>query len=1412
MFKPNSLDSLTKGAVSSNPSQSAGQASDFDQNNISIDLDLDFNNKILVHGATMDIYNRDEIFDRDRLISLASVEFDKIEFDSLIDLFNAKIFEHKLDRTIIAEIYSRTDSSNIAQPLENLDQEISKARSRLAAARTLYDIIRNTELSFVDPERIKSIQAIFSDLTKNRLENPLVKISSPDLEYDLIDTIFELTRIPKEYIPNLSPTYLYMQLLDDIKQWFVEGGHAQLMLHPFFNRGGDFAGSSGHGKLSKLWKLYSMEDGRKPLYQIGMQKNNVQTDYVFNNSIPKLPQRKLNPVIQRVAQSCSQLANEYRVSAGLGKVRGKKTGLKRAVSAAKKFPLHNMLGGQGVDHVSQDSTINGSLQDFAVVNKQGMVSGIVGTVGNNVALFDGYVETSTSLGYGYTDVRTAFIDEVKENPTNNSMDNFDKIVTQANEAFSECENLLNDVTCANEDLNILTPQGLFIRVLEEFCKLINYQGYEGDEVARAQQLAGIHLLGLCRPVGSNNKNSWHGVLKYRLNTYIQRLLMRRRDAKGVTPDRQVRISSREFSKGFAADLEEVNFDRRLVAETITAWSQKTSASGWFNAGIDEKSGIIIEPHKFKNEFLEKTNDPLITWTFNNAAVISGEDFLDINRDIDGSEGFLRGIADIFEEMENEAMQLAGEESYVTQTRLTNLSGFDASLTTMMILDCFCLLAESFCKTEFMLGIKTSSSTKNLFDAMKGGFEGFHGTMMDHASTVVATSEEEGDGLHDITLGQFSDYVEALRNIRTTDNAHTHVFGASASDEFVDAFSSTSTGIGLSQYHQAGRFIQNNAALFDTDTHDAKSAYATAYEGNLERLLYMSGFGNTGGKSNAGQLDNVIKQHDSPETFIKHVATKLRNRGASQFSVGNHVLMYESNQGDGRQTLLEILAAAKDGELNQLFDDPNQKSTTFIANEGRVPFNTSMARHDSTLTPNLVLETINLLAVSHVAPQRMFDVCKAMVIHLDQSTAELSRATAALRAANATNIIHRGTKIQDPNDQMQALVSLAKSKAGRRLIKGYSKRQLEIVESRMQALEAANAEQGYVVEFLDASVERALRMYLEDLGGKGTRGKFVFYGMPAGKMERLIYNKNAAKIDEEGYNSSTFSSFLDESFEDAELDLSVQTIDELQPSIKYKVADFRFPLNISIDAAGIAAAFAGEEQPRSMEELVRFCEFTLDSPFTNEVTKSTGFNLLPKYGKVGLRNVLQSFLIKKMCEITFSMDVSEKEMVATSPFSSEADSDRTSSAAQLMKDLSKQFLVDPKLVSRLFAGEKKLSLPNEDSIRKYAELYRALAELGAADVSGGKIDAARDLLISLYNTKPFFANAIEDYISRPSEFDYIFAVFVDRKSAPIDVPKTTSTQEGTTALLVRNLFGDKQFILKTIHTAATIRNRQTGEIL
>ena len=1405
-FNPSNL-----GGQNKNGAQLGQQPAATQQDVTNKDIDIGLNEQIFVEGATADIYNRDEMFDRDRMISLASVEFDRIEYENLVDLFNAKIFEHKLDRTIIQEVYSRADLKNIGAPLEKLDEEIAFARNRLAAAKVLHQIIKNSERSFIDPERIKSVQRIFSTLTRERNENSLVKIPD-ELEYDIIQIIHSLTNIPPHIIGSLPPSYLYMQLLEDMKQFFVEGGHAGLFLNPLQLRNDDFFISKVlNGKLSKLWKLYNLEDGRKPLFHTGLQKNNTGVDFVFNSRWNnRIPNKKLCPTILRVAQICSSLATEYRVSAGLGLVSGNKTAIKYGLSSSKQFPFHNMIGGKNIETVSQNDSIKGSLQDLTIVSKTGNLQGGA----TKVALFDGYVNTQKT-GTGYTDVRTAFIEDMKDNPANNNIHHFDKIIASAQQIFSETSTLVEDVTCANQDLNLLTPQGLFVRVLEEFCKLINYQGFEGDEVARAEQLAGIHLLGQTKGTYSDHVNSWSGILKYRLNTYVQRLIARRRDGAGVVLDKQVRLSSLELSKSFNASLEEIAFDRRLVAETLTAFSQNVEDYGSTAAGISKKSGILYDPVKLKNRFKEDIfKNHTLNKKFNNVAILSGEDFLDVNRDIDGSEGFLRGVADIFEEMEKEAMTAAGDSSYVNINRLTNLNGLDAALTTAMILECFCLLADSFTRTHFMLGVKSGAETKPIPE----GSLTLHGADVEGKKDdilLVATSDEEGDGLTDISFAQFSDYVTSLRSIKHTEKANEHIFGGTASDEFISAFGATATGAALKNYHHHAQHAIN--WLNDEEGGKLYKPHASAkaamdwLSDHEKQILGTDNIMQAGGYhgNSLDQAANIIKDFNSPQAFVKHVATKLRNRGASQFSVGRHILLYETGAGDGRQTLLEIAAAAKDGDLSQLFGDQNQRAATFLANENRVPYHDSMAKHDPNMTPSLVVDTINQLAISHVAPTRLFDVCRAMFIHLDESTADLSRSAAALRASNPSNIVHRGTKIQDPNDQMKALVSLAKTKAGRRLIKGFSSRQLEIVESRLQALESTDENQGYIVEFLNEAVEQAVRMYLETLRKNSERGKFVFYGLPAGKLDRLIYNKNAEKIDEEGYDSSTFSSFFDESFEDAEFVISVHAMDELQPHIKYKKAKFNFPLNITIDDAGIAEAFAGEEQPKTFSELVRFSEFTLDSPFTAEVVKASGLSLLPKYGQAALRNVVKSFLIKKLSEITFSMDVSEKETVATDPlaFSKLEDRDRSSSATVLMKDLAAVFLPDPKLVTKLFDAKPDLKSPTSDSLKKYTISFAA-----NPDLPNSQNAPSRDLLLSLFNTKPFFANSIENYISRPSEFDYVFAVFVDQDDISVDEFKTNKTPEGKTALDIRKQSGGNLFSLKTLHSSAIIRNRKTGEIL
>jgi len=132
---------------------------------------------------------------------------------------------------------------------------------------------------------------------------------------------------------------------------------------------------------------------------------------------------------------------------------------------------------------------------------------------------------------------------------------------------------------------------------------------------------------------------------------------------------------------------------------------------------------------------------------------------------------------------------------------------------------------------------------------------------------------------------------------------------------------------------------------------------------------------------------------------------------------------------------------------------------------------------------------------------------------------------------------------------------------------FSNRQLDIVESRLNSLEAADEDSGFVIEELSETTVAAMQIYLNKIKHK-KKGKFLFYGLPAGKFERLIHNRNATKIDEEGYDSSTFSNAFDNDLDNAELEFRVRVNDELIPGVQYQDAVFVFPLAISIDEEGI----------------------------------------------------------------------------------------------------------------------------------------------------------------------------------------------------------------------------------------------------
>lgn len=165
-----------------------------------------------------------------------------------------------------------------------------------------------------------------------------------------------------------------------------------------------------------------------------------------------------------------------------------------------------------------------------------------------------------------------------------------------------------------------------------------------------------------------------------------------------------------------------------------------------------------------------------------------------------------------------------------------------------------------------------------------------------------------------------------------------------------------------------------------------------------------------------------------------------------------------------------------------------------------------------------------------------------------------------------------------------------------------------------------------------------------------------------------------------------------------------------------------------------------------------------------------------------------------------------------------DPNRSSTALGLMEDLGSVFLplvgnnVNPTpLIKKLFDtgnGARDVNFPDSKNILAF--LVDGVKQDSGMDLALS--GAGADVLLSLFCTKPFYADAIEGHVQKPSEFDYVFAVYINDKNCEIDTYETNKLAAGTAALKDLKQYGENIFSLKTVRAEAKIKNRKTGEIL
>ena len=266
------------------------------------------------------------------------------------------------------------------------------------------------------------------------------------------------------------------------------------------------------------------------------------------------------------------------------------------------------------------------------------------------------------------------------------MNIFDKVINEAVDKFENADQFMVELLQRDGDRDLLTPRGLFTRVLKDFAKLLEGLTVESNAAVRGKNISEIALLTLSNQ-GTHDENLQDiKSLRRRLHIFACRLANMKRNISDDDPeDEVIRITAREASAKFQGGLEGLGTDKKHVALAVVALSDKAKPEGY---------------KQFK-----KTGNGIFS------SVVDDPD----------ADGLMPVIVQIYEDLQEEAQRLAQSQddtkTYLREGGTTRFSGFDGAITLAFLLECFAALTDMF--TDMGIAI-TEGTLKDSLQLARSG--------------------------------------------------------------------------------------------------------------------------------------------------------------------------------------------------------------------------------------------------------------------------------------------------------------------------------------------------------------------------------------------------------------------------------------------------------------------------------------------------------------------------------------------------------------------------------------------------------------------------------------------------------------------------------------------------------------------
>jgi len=449
--------------------------------------------------------------------------------------------------------------------------------------------------------------------------------------------------------------------------------------------------SESLGNVISLQSI-SMSKNTNETYIMGYDGKEESKSYLEKLQIPNISSANN---LDLVAALATMLANEFAISAGLGRLEG--TPLGKTFGSQGDY-IQNFLGANSIKDSSNEtsSAASQSLADYIIVNETG--GNRVNSNNKKVLLLDGTSSKNTNNSID------AFINSVIKNPTTNNINSLESALASAISRFDEGLNFYKKIHLRDLNPVLLTPRGLFVRIMKDASDAMGALSGEGGSKQVTKEIA---LFSVISRLGKNktDKSSPPNVIKRTILSILVRKALASLVQKNFDPSGILSTSSGNKtgnSKSSSGNkIEDAVLDIiQGQNKTITSETKIQSSSDRIRFSLDDRiifddasnSKIIYDALSAIFNIEQSKSDP-------NKKEIKISMSQILEDAMNDNSSILNKIVQIFLDLHEETLSSSKKENknstFINSLYLTKNSQIDGALSLGIILESMFLIFETF---------------------------------------------------------------------------------------------------------------------------------------------------------------------------------------------------------------------------------------------------------------------------------------------------------------------------------------------------------------------------------------------------------------------------------------------------------------------------------------------------------------------------------------------------------------------------------------------------------------------------------------------------------------------------------------------------------------------------------------------